>query len=301
MGKNSKNTSAQLPPIHIHMSTSNDHATSGKDQKRHGKSSNSQPMSREHSWDRDSGTASFNDNSSVHTADDSVFSEPFHHRDRAHHRHRSRTPPNVTSGAGSNMRSRNLPLRQDTTTANTACNHNYNYPHPSHIYDDAPHQTRLPPLADDYPHARNHHQQPYLDSTIPTPFSQNRPLPHRRNTTHPNPFDTTRFPAPTRAMSYAAGMGMGVGMGMVGHSPRFPNHDHDHDHAHLHFDEFHDELERIRERDGPHKALYRRGVEQRRQGVEARARGWDEAACCLPEARRGAAWDGYTGGLGGRW
>jgi hypothetical protein len=96
-------------------------------------------------------------------------------------------------------------------------------------------------------------------------------------------------------MSYAAGMGtatgvgMGVGMGM-----------HEHNYNHLHFEGFHDELERIRERDAPRKPLYRRSAEQRRQGGEARA--WDEA-CCLPEAPRGGGYAGYAGyaGFGGRW
>jgi hypothetical protein len=273
------NTSPQLPPIHIHM------MASAKERRHGSRPGSSQAMSREHSWDRDSGTASFHDDSSVHTADDSVFSEPVRPiRTQQQRRRPSRAPSDVAT----NLRSRNLPPRQHSA---------HGYPHGSHGYDDdaaALRRQRNTRLADDYPHIR---EQPHMDASVP-PFGS-RPAPHRRNTTQTqlNPFETARFPPQARAMSYGAGAGVGMGMGVGMHDPRFPEHEHNHGHGHnhshhLHFDGFHDELERIREREEPRKPLYRRSVVEHRRGGEA---------CCLPEARVGGGCGGGYTGFGGRW
>lgn len=260
MGKHSpvatKSHSPQLPPIHIHMSTTTDAPSPTREPKRHQKPTPSQPMSREHSWDRASGTASQHSNSSIHTADDSVFSEPI--------RRRARTPSDIAPGAPTNLRSRALPPRQDIPPPlshphpHTQPQSQFNYPHPSHIYDDIPRRPRFTP-ADDYPHNRDAHVHAH-DAGI-----YGRPLPHRRNT-QPNPFDAARYPPPTRAMSYAAGMGV--------HEPRYVEGGlRDEFGVDGYFDE------------GVHKPLYRRGQEQRRGVERERASEWDE---------------GYYGGLGRR-
>ena len=148
-----------------------------------------EPMSRGSSWDRHSGTASFNDNSSVHTADDSVFSEPERHGHKSRH-YRSDVVDRPT-----NLRSRNLPPRQD----------NYGRPHPSHIYGDVDHRQPKrgysPPNG--YLHNMNH-RDPYHDEHA---YAARPGLDRRNSIQVPqnNPFDTTRYPPrPLRAMSYTA-------------------------------------------------------------------------------------------------
>ena len=136
-----------------------------------------EPMSRVSSWDRYSGINSFNDNSSVHTADDSVFSEPERHGRRSrHHSDIIEHSPKI--------RSRNLPPRQDSMS----------YPHPSHIYGDVeprPRKSAYPP-PNDYP--RDPRQR---DAYFNEPMYTPRPSVPRRNsvqTPPSNPFDTGRYP-----------------------------------------------------------------------------------------------------------
>ncbi|KAJ4372652.1 hypothetical protein N0V86_008015 [Didymella sp. IMI 355093] len=178
-----RSSEQRLPPIHIHMNApaaekttrANDRAprdsfsASSPD---HRKQKFSEPMSRENSWDRHSGTASFNDNSSIHTADDSVFSEP-ERRSRMHRSDIVEHPPK--------LRSRNLPPRQDS----------FGYPHTSHIYGDVEPRARRTayPTPNDYPYQRDS----YFDDAYNTP----RPGLNRRNsvqTPQSNPFDTARYP-----------------------------------------------------------------------------------------------------------
>lgn len=180
----------------------------------------SEPMSREGSWDRHSGTASFNDNSSVHTADDSVFSEP----ERRRSMHRSdivEQPPK--------LRSRNLPHRQES----------FGYPHTSNIYGDVEPRSRRSayPTPNDYPHQRDS----YFDEAY-TP----RPTPHRRSsiqTPQGNPFDTARHPPR---------FGRANTFGPETHDPMYPQREARYIpdrpmQDSLHLDELHDAIERIRE------------------------------------------------------
>ncbi|UPX14839.1 uncharacterized protein EKO05_0005310 [Ascochyta rabiei] len=197
-----RSSKQQLPPIHIHMNApAAEKSTRANERVRRSGHNASSPdyrkdkfsaeaMSRSNSWDRNSGTASFNDNSSVQTADDSVFSEP---ERRAH---RSRRPSDVT-GAPTNLRSRNLPPRQESFGA----------PHPSHIYEDLdrrqPNRGYSPP--DDY--LRNlHHRDTYRDEQ----GYAARPGLDRRNSMQvpmSNPFDTACYPPrPSRGLSYTADM-----------------------------------------------------------------------------------------------
>lgn len=136
-----------------------------------------EPMSRVNSWDRYSGTNSFNDNSSVHTADDSVFSEPERHGRRSrHHSDIIEHSPKI--------RSRNLPPRQDSMS----------YPHPSHIYGDVeprPRKSAYPP-PNDYP--RDPRQRDaYFNEPLYTP-RPSVPRRHSVQTPPSNPFDTGRYP-----------------------------------------------------------------------------------------------------------
>lgn len=178
-----RSSKPQLPPIHIHMNTAgaekspraNDRArrdsfgATSPDYRKHKFSA--EAMSREGSWDRHSGTASINDTSSIHTADDSVFSEP----ERRRSTHRSdivSQPPK--------LRSRNLPHRQE----------GFGYPHTSHIYGDVEPRTRRSayPTPNDYAHQRD-----YFDNAY-TP----RPGMNRHSSVQvpqSNPFDTARYPA----------------------------------------------------------------------------------------------------------
>ena len=184
-----RSSKQQLPPIHIHMNApAAEKPTRANERIRrdsHGASSpdhrkqkfNAEPMSRVDSWDRHSGTASFNDNSSVHTADDSVFSEPDRHGRRSrHHSDIAEQSPK--------LRSRNLPPRQE----------NFGHPHPSHIYGDVEPRPRRSayPAPNDYPH------DPRLrESYFEEPVYAPRPGVHRRNsvqTPQSNPFDTARYP-----------------------------------------------------------------------------------------------------------
>ncbi|KAF2997116.1 hypothetical protein E8E13_004312 [Curvularia kusanoi] len=195
MGKYSPVSSKHSSPrsskqhIHIHIPTAtNEKPTRANERIRrdsHGTSSpdyrkdkySAEPMSRGNSWDRHSGTASFNDNSSIHTADDSVFSEPEHHGRRSRHH-------SDIIDHSPKMRSRNLPPRQE----------NVHYPHPSHIYDNVESHPRRSayPAPVDYPRDPRQHNM-YHDEPLYAP----RPSAHRRSsvqTPHSNPFDTTRHP-----------------------------------------------------------------------------------------------------------
>ncbi|KAF2627438.1 hypothetical protein BU25DRAFT_421854 [Macroventuria anomochaeta] len=183
-----RSSKQQLPPIHIHMSTPaaekptranervrrDSHGASSPDYRK--EKANAEPMSRVNSWDRHSGTASFNDNSSVHTADDSVFSEPDRHGRRSRHH-------SDIVDQSPKLRSRNLPHRQES----------FGHPHPSHIYGDVEPRTRRSAYpANDYPHDPRQ-REPYFDEHAFTP----RPGLHRRNsaqTPQSNPFDTARYP-----------------------------------------------------------------------------------------------------------
>ncbi|KAG9197413.1 hypothetical protein G6514_001590 [Epicoccum nigrum] len=194
MGKyspvSSKNSSPRSSKqhIHIHMNTGatepsrtdertrrDSHSASSPDYRKDKFAA--EPMSRVNSWDRYSGTNSFNDNSSVHTADDSVFSEPeCHGRRSRHHSDILEHSPK--------LRSRNLPPRQN----------GMGYPHPSHIYGDVetrPRRSAYPPT-NDYP--RDPRQRDaYFNEPVYTP----RPGVPRRNsvqTPPSNPFDTMRYP-----------------------------------------------------------------------------------------------------------
>jgi hypothetical protein len=150
----------------------------------------SQPMSRDNSWDRHSGTASYVDSASVHTADDSVFSEPERHGRRSR-------PHSDIANAPTNLRSRNLPPRQES----------FGRPHPSHIYDDV--DRRQPkrgyPPPNDYPHEPQQRETFYED-----PAFSPRPALHRHNsvqTPQSNPFDISRYPARLpRSNTYGPGM-----------------------------------------------------------------------------------------------
>lgn len=176
-----RSSKQQLPPIHIHMNTSgaekstrsnervrrDSFGASSPDYRKHKFSA--EPMSREGSWDRHSGTASFNDNSSIHTADDSVFSEP--------ERRRSMLRSDIVEQPPK-LRSRNLPHRQE----------NFGYPHTSQIYGEVEPRQRRAAHPNDYPQ----HRESYFDDTH-TP----RPSMNRRNSVQvpqSNPFDTTRYP-----------------------------------------------------------------------------------------------------------
>ncbi|KAJ4359391.1 hypothetical protein N0V95_002221 [Ascochyta clinopodiicola] len=193
-----RSSKQQLPPIHIHMNAPAAEKSTRANERVRRDSHNASPdyrkekftaeaMSRGNSWDRNSGTASFNDNSSVHTADDSVFSEP------EHRAYRSRQPSDVT-GVPTNLRSRNLPPRQES----------FGHPHPSHVYDDVdrrqPNRGYSPP--DDYPRNRDTYRNEHAYAM--------RPGLDRHNSMQvpkSNPFDTTRYPPrPTRGASYTADM-----------------------------------------------------------------------------------------------
>lgn len=197
MGKHSpmssKNNSSQsskyqLPPnIHIHMNANttdkptrpeergrrDSHSASSSDYRR-GRFT-AEAMSRGNSWDRHSGTASFNDNSSVNTADDSVFSVPDQHGRRSrHHSDIVEQSPK--------LRSRNLPHRASLS-----------YPHSSKIYGDVePHPCRSTyPTPSDYAHDPRRGSYLYdQDQAYLQPG-----LEHPNNVqTLQNPFDTARYP-----------------------------------------------------------------------------------------------------------
>jgi len=178
-----RSSKQQLPPIHIHMNTTgaekstranervrrDSFGASSPDYRKHKFSA--EPMSREGSWDRHSGTASFNDNSSIHTADDSVFSEP--------ERRRSILRSDIVEQPP-RFKSRNLPPRHDN-----------GYPHPAHIYGDVEPRSRRSayPTPNDHPHQRDS----YFDDAYNTP----RLGLNRRNSVQvpqSNPFDTARYP-----------------------------------------------------------------------------------------------------------
>jgi hypothetical protein len=218
-------------------------------------------MSRGNSWDRHSGTASFNDNSSIHTADDSVFSEP------ERRGHRSRPHSDVVNEP--KLRSRNLPPRPTTQS--------FGRPHPSHIYDDDVDHRHHPSMTgrrsysppNDYPHVSH----PYRDEHAYAP----RPgLDRRASFQVPppqaplnNPFDAARYPPrPVRAMSYAAGI----------HEPEFAGRDTRYPPTRalqdsVHLDEIADALEQIR--DSRRKPLggFGRRVESEWDGRYERERG----------------------------
>ncbi|XPS92825.1 hypothetical protein M3J09_002203 [Ascochyta lentis] len=197
-----RSSKQQLPPIHIHMNAPvaekptranervrrDSHNASSPDYRK--EKLTAEAMSRGNSWDRNSGTASFNDNSSVHTADDSIFSEP----ERRAYRGRQQSD---ATGAPTNLRSRPLPHRQES----------FGHPHPSHIYDDLdrgqPKRGYSPP--NDYSH-NMHLRDTYRDEHAYAA----RPSLDRRNSVQvqkSNPFDTIGYPPrPSRAMSYAADM-----------------------------------------------------------------------------------------------
>ncbi|KAJ4990150.1 hypothetical protein SVAN01_04431 [Stagonosporopsis vannaccii] len=179
----------QLPPnIHIHMNnTATDKPTRSNDRVRrdsHGATSpgykkerfTAEPMSRGDSWDRHSGSASFNDNSSVHTADDSVFSEPDKHGRRS--RHHSDIVENSPK-----LRSRNLQHRQ----------RDFGHRHPSHIHGDVePRQRRSAyPTPNDYPHGARQRDSYFDDQAYPRPG-----VPRRNSAQIPqgNPFETAHLP-----------------------------------------------------------------------------------------------------------
>ncbi|KAH7377845.1 hypothetical protein BKA66DRAFT_443102 [Pyrenochaeta sp. MPI-SDFR-AT-0127] len=195
-----RSSRAELPPIHIHMNTNPTEERSREhEQMRDRRSSRnpsptgffrdkrkleninaSLPMSRESSWDRGSGTASFG-TSSAHTAEDSVFDTPMR--------------PSLSRGHG---RTESYPRAQES----------FHHPHPSHIYDDIDRRprTRYPP-ADDYPHSPR-----MRDTFFQDPNYGSRPsMPRRHNSvqiTSGNPFATGQYPPkPTRTMSYTPGMG----------------------------------------------------------------------------------------------
>lgn len=183
-----RSSKQQLPPIHIHMNAPTaekptrmndrirrDSYNASSPDRRKDKFT-AEPMSRGSSWDRHSGTASFNDNSSVHTADDSVFSEPDRHGRRSRHHSDVVEQPPI-------LRSRNLPYRES-----------FGHPHPSHIYGEVEPRSRrsaYPPI-DDYPHTTRQ-REPYYDEPVYT----SRPGAHRRNSVQApqsNPFDIARHP-----------------------------------------------------------------------------------------------------------
>ncbi|KAF3032731.1 hypothetical protein E8E12_004707 [Didymella heteroderae] len=222
-----RSSKQQLPPIHIHMNTPAAEKSTRTNERVRGDSFgaaspdyrrlkfSAEPMSREASWDRHSGTASFNDNSSVLTADDSVFSEP----DRRRSVHRSEIvnqPPR--------FKSRKLPPRQE----------NVGYPHPAHIYGDVEPRAGRNTYPNDYPQQR----ESYFDDV-----HTNRPTPHRRSsiqTPQGNPFDTTRHP-PRFGRANTFGSEMHDFMYLQRYIPDRPMQDS------LHLDELHDAIEHIRE------------------------------------------------------
>ncbi|KAF1355864.1 hypothetical protein EJ07DRAFT_181853 [Lizonia empirigonia] len=262
MGKNSpmssksnspRSSRQQIPPIHIHVNNpTNQKPTRANDRVRrdsHIPSSPdyrkekfaAEPMSRGNSWDRHSGTASFNDSSSVHTADDSVFSEPERpgHRSRHHSDIDEQTPK---------LRSRNLPPRQES----------FGHPHPSHIYGDVDPRTRRSahPAPNDYPHDPRQREHYHVEhATIP------RPGVHRRNsvqTPHSNPFDTARYPPRLpRSNTYAPDA----------HEPMYQRRELQYSsnrpmQESLHLDELAEAIERIKEdRRKPLGGYVRRGNE----------------------------------------
>lgn len=179
-----RSSKQQLPPIHIHMNTPaaekstranervrrDSFGAASPDHRKHKFSA--EPMSREGSWDRHSGTASFKDDSSIHTADDSVFSEP--------ERRRSMLRSDIVEQPP-RFKSRNLPPRHE----------NVGYPHPAHIYGDVDPRSRR--SAYPTPNDHSHQRDPYFDDAYDTP----RPGLNRRNSVQvpqSNPFDTARFP-----------------------------------------------------------------------------------------------------------
>lgn len=176
-----RSSKQQLPPIHIHMNTPaaekstranervrrDSFGATSPDYRKHKFSA--EPMSREGSWDRHSGTASINDNSSIHTADDSVFSEP--------ERRRSMLRSDIVEQPP-RFKSRNLPPRHE----------NAGYPHPAHIYGEVEPRTRRTALPNDHPR----HRESYFDDAYAP-----RPGMNRHNSVQvpqSNPFDTARYP-----------------------------------------------------------------------------------------------------------
>lgn len=243
----------QLPPIHIHVNEKPTRANERVRRDSHTPSSpdyrkdkfGGEPLSRSSSWDRHSGTASFNDNSSIHTADDSVFSEPNRH-------HRKSYQSDIIDHSPK-LRSRALPPRE-----------NYGQPHPSHIYGDVePRPRRSAYPANDYPQVLRQ-REPYYDEHAFTP----RPGVHRRNsaqiqTPGGNPFDTGRFPPQprlSRASTYAPEMQEPM---YAHHEPRYvsdrPTNDA------LRLDALQDEIEQLKER-GRRPLHGRRASEYERMG-----------------------------------
>lgn len=184
-----RSSRAEMPPIHVHVNTNNNidelrdrraSLTPSPMDLYKDKMNLSQPMSRDNSWDRGSGTASFA-TSSAYSAEDPVFDAPMRR-------------PSV-----SHVNSRT----QSYSRAQPPIHH---HPHPSHIYDDVDRRPNIRYPADDYPH-----NQRLRDSYHEEPSCGARPgMPRRRNSvqvTSGNPFTSSYFPPkPIRSMSYAADM-----------------------------------------------------------------------------------------------
>jgi hypothetical protein len=202
--------SGQLPPIHIHMNTTNgaeDRTRSNNasptdfynEKRKPGKLNASHPMARDDSgssWDRASGTNSFT-TTSGHTADDSIFDTPLRR-------------PSLKRGHS---------RRQSSYSAR----HQAAFDHPHAAYDDVDRRpaqkSRYPrETVNDYPHTplrSNLQRESYFDEQPHPNYTAPRPdLPHRRNSmavppkhAH-DPYAQPQFPAkPLRAQSYAADTG----------------------------------------------------------------------------------------------
>ncbi|KAF1847220.1 uncharacterized protein K460DRAFT_392633 [Cucurbitaria berberidis CBS 394.84] len=191
---------AEYPPVHITVNTTNAADDRAHEHERvRGRASidssptrfyhdkrkinTSQPMSRDSSWDRASGTASFT-TSSAHTSEDAVFDAPMRR-------------PSLSRGHS---------RTQAYSRAQEPFHHHH--PHPSHIYDDVDRRPkfRYTP-ANDYPHNAKMRES-YFESD---PTYASRPaMPHRRASAQVpsgNPFATSQYqPKPMRAMSYSADM-----------------------------------------------------------------------------------------------
>ena len=195
----------EIPPIHIHMNTNNttedmrerrtSMVTSPTSFYKHKriteKIDTGEPMSREGSWDRASGTASFGA-SSGYTAEDVVFDAPIRRLSLSHSHGHGRT------------KSYSRPQQEG-----------FHHSRPSHdLYDDMDRRPMMKhSLPDNYPHpitttSPHHIRESYFDEhAFATSTSATRPpLPHRRNSVQvptTNPFASAHFPTkPLRAMSY---------------------------------------------------------------------------------------------------
>ncbi|CAO2655426.1 Nn.00g104900.m01.CDS01 [Neocucurbitaria sp. VM-36] len=254
---------AELPPIHVTVNTNNtaddrahEHerlrdrraslniSPTGfyKDKRKLERINTSQPMSRESSWDRASGTASFG-TSSVHTAEDPVFDAPMP------------------------MRRPSLSRGHTRTQSYSRAQEPFHHPHPSHIYDDVvvdrrP-KPRYPPQANDYPHmTQQMRDSSYFEDPAYPPLRPN--LPHRRNSAQvvpsSNPFATSHYPPkPVRSMSYATPADMHES------GCHYPPMRYIDDRAadqgeHVHLQDLADALEHIKDSRRVQPVLKRRGV-----------------------------------------